>query len=43
MISFNEYHENINVNNGGAIGQNILPASMQRGRAQQSVGSSNHN
>lgn len=31
MISFNEYQENISNNNiGGAVGQNILPASLMR-------------
>ena len=31
MISFNEYQENISNNNiSGAIGQNILPASLMR-------------
>ena len=31
MISFNEYQENISNNNiSGAVGQNILPASLMR-------------
>ena len=42
MISFNEYQENINATDGqGAVGQNILPASLIRPNS--NLGPGHHN